>query len=95
MGKAAAKAASGRRRTTSTEVEIWGLAAETECSAQSGEGKKDGDEGKEQAVTGNRKRQEDGHGSDRRREQEITAGRGTREEGNSAKKQRARQEGKG
>jgi len=56
MGKAAAKAASGRRRTTSTEVEIWGLAAETECSAQSGEGKKDGDEGKEQAVTGNRRR---------------------------------------
>lgn len=40
MGKAAAKAASGRRRTTSTEVEIWGLAAETECSAQSGEGKR-------------------------------------------------------
>ena len=28
-------------------------------------GKKDGDEGKEQAVTGNRRRQEDGHGSDR------------------------------
>ena len=61
------KATSGRRRATSAEVKIWGLAAETERSActAAGEKKKDEDEVEKQAVKGSRRRQEDGRSSDR------------------------------
>ena len=60
------KATSGRRRATSAEVKIWGLAAETERSACTAAGeKKDEDEVEKQAVKGSRRRQEDGRSSDR------------------------------